>query len=128
MGIVLLVAAVRQGLESETTAGTVVDFETQRGAKDRVTYFAAVVEYKVGEKQYRCLGIASSPPIHFQGQKVQVLYKTQTPAVGYVDSFWDRWLAGLVFTALGVPLLAWAIFSLFFGRMFYRWLQESSPA
>jgi hypothetical protein len=122
LGLYLLFAAVKQGVDSETTQGTVVAFETHRDSDDRPTY-AAVVEYQVGEKQYRCRGTASDPPFHSLGQKVQVLYKSQSPDVGYVDSFLDRWLPGLFMTAITLPLLAWAVFSLFFSRKLYNWLQ-----
>jgi hypothetical protein len=125
VGVGLLTAAVRQGIDSETTEGVVVAFETHTDREDRRTY-AAVVEYRVAEKPYRCVGIASSPPLHVRGQKVQVLYKKQQPDVGYIDSFWDRWLGGVCFTVIGLPLFALAIFSLFFSRMFYRW--QNRPA
>jgi Protein of unknown function (DUF3592) len=123
IGLYLLCEAVNQGIDSETTEGTVVAFETHRDSDDNETY-AAVVEYAVAEKRYRCRGVASRPAIHYRGQKVRVLYQLDNPAVGHVDSFMDRWLGGLFFTVIGIPFFAWAVFSLFFSRMYYRWLKK----
>jgi hypothetical protein len=124
LGIYYLFAAVQWGVDSETTKGTVVAFETRRDKDDNRTYYAPVVEYQVGEKHYRCLGMFSAPAFHYMGQKVQVLYKSQSPDIGHVDSFLDRWLPGLFMSAFMIPLLAWSIFSVFFSRKLYNWLQK----
>jgi len=127
LGIYYLVGAVHQGIDAEVTQGTVIALEPERHRTgERETYFA-VVEYQVGNKHYRCRGPATSPPLHYAGQKVQVLYQRQAPEVGFIDSFVDRWLAGLLCTVIGLPLFAWTIFSLFFSRMFYNWLSSRAP-
>jgi hypothetical protein len=62
----------------------------------------AVVRYEVDGRVYQVKSsISFSPPAYSVGEKVQVLYLPDNPAVARIDSFVDRWLFPVIFGAPG---------------------------
>ncbi len=81
------------------TEGTIVGEERQWGARSG---YLPVVAYEANGKTYQCKGIVGSDSSRIRrGQRVGVLYATNQPSSGYVDTFFDRWLIPLAFGGVG---------------------------
>lgn len=99
-GIVLGARTVGMSYGSQAVTGQVVDLETPEAAGRRFGGALPVVEYRVGAGTYRIRGVTVSSD-HRRGQPVAVLYKTDHPDVGQIDSFQERWKAPLTAIVLG---------------------------
>jgi hypothetical protein len=85
------------------TEGTIVGRERQSGPR---AGYLPLVAYKVDGKSYQCKGMVGSDPSRFEtGQRVGVLYSAIQPSLGYVDTFFDRWLIPLAFGGGGLFLV-----------------------
>jgi hypothetical protein len=111
IGLYTGVVALLASTDTKETQGTVVELES--GWNGRKTVYTPIVEYHVAEQVHRFKGgVASAPPMHTVGEQVQVLYKIDNPEVALIDSFTDRWLGPLIFTAGGSFFLVvwvWAL-------------------
>ncbi len=82
------------------TTGTIVGQERQPGPEGG---YIPVVAYEVDGSSYRCKGAVGSNPASFTiGQSIAVRYRAAQPSLGYVDTFFDRWLIPLAFGGVGL--------------------------
>lgn len=98
--------SVAFGIGAKEAKGTVTDFIGG----------SPIVEFEVGGQTFSFQSsISSSPPAYFVGEKVDVLYRPNNPRSAQINSFTDRWLFPLAFTAAGI----WAVICSY---LFPRWI------
>ena len=111
------VRSVRIGFGTVRTVGAIVEVERRSGP--RSDYYP-LVAYVIDGASYQCKGIVGSNFTRWKrGQRVGVLYRPDRPSLGYLDTFFDRWLIPLAFGAAG-------LFFIGFGRLAMR--PEGPPA
>ncbi|HTL51091.1 MAG TPA: DUF3592 domain-containing protein [Planctomycetota bacterium] len=106
LGSVLIHRRTRKFLSEATrTHGTVVDLEVGTGG-DETTYYS-VFEFTDGrgEKHRLRSGVASAPPAHKVGQKVEVLYRPNEPEKAKIESFFELWFGSTLLLIIGAMLL-----------------------
>lgn len=81
---------------TQSTEGTVIRMvRSGKGTKP-------VAKYEVVGQSHEVVGqLTTSPPAHRVGDKVPVLYKTDTPADAVIDTFINRWLFPTIFGSIG---------------------------
>jgi hypothetical protein len=115
-GVYFAVWSIIEGHGTESTTGTIVVLEEQRGSDGHSSY-RPVVEYEVDGKSYRCTGkVWVGTNLNKVGDKIAVLYQIDRPEIGYVDSFSQRWAIPLVFCILGGFFLSGFVHYVLFGR------------
>ena len=100
MGVVFVLVGVGFGCFS--VAYAVGTREVQGEVTDLVGG-SPVVDYEVDGKKFSVQSaVSSSPPAYSIGEKVSVLYRPNNPASAQINSFTERWLFPVAFTAAGV--------------------------
>ncbi len=87
-----------------------------QGTVTNMVHGSPVVDYEVNGQRFSFQSaMSSSPPAYFVGEKVSVLYRPNNPASAQINSFTERWLFPIVFTAAGV----WAVICSY---LFPQWI------
>ncbi len=107
-----------------TVTGTVVDID--ESTDEDGTSYAPIIEYRVGDENYRMTGIYNSQSPYDIGDQVELRYDRADPAVARVDSFVDLWLLPAIFLPLG--LLFFLIFNAIVVFGWFNRLRQRSVA
>ncbi|MHC4758443.1 MAG: DUF3592 domain-containing protein [Planctomycetota bacterium] len=87
------------------TEGKVVEME--KSYSDGNSRYCPIFTFvdNTGNEQRARSSVSSYPPPYEVGDNIPVLYDPQNPEKADIDSFWNLWLASVVFFVLSAPAL-----------------------
>jgi hypothetical protein len=87
------------------TEGKVIEME--KSYSDGDTKYCPIFTFvdNSGNEHRARSSVSSFPPPYEVGDNIPILYDPQNPEKADIDSFWNLWLASVVFYVLSVPAL-----------------------
>ncbi|MEV1023312.1 DUF3592 domain-containing protein [Streptomyces sp. NPDC050264] len=113
IGVVLTGVSISYAADAERARGTVTDVEwrtshstgTHRSRSSSSSTMAyPVVEFTSADGRTRTFESSggSNPPSYERGERVDVLYRADSPEDARIDGFVSMWLLPLIFTGIGL--------------------------
>ncbi|MEU3742327.1 DUF3592 domain-containing protein [Streptomyces sp. NPDC032198] len=115
IGLILAGVSISFLTDAERAKGTVVSLEWRidhsgsssksRGSDGPVAY--PVVEFTSADGKPRSFegSMGSNPPAYDQGERVDVLYRADSPGDARIDGFVSLWLLPLIFGGIGLVIV-----------------------
>ncbi|MFJ8822694.1 DUF3592 domain-containing protein [Streptomyces sp. NPDC102467] len=112
IGLILTGVSISYAANAERAPGTVTDVEwrtshssgTHRTRSSTSTVAYPVVEFTSADGRARTFesSSGSNPPSYERGERVEVLYRADSPEDARINGFVSLWLLPLIFTGIGL--------------------------
>lgn len=120
--------------QGERTEGVVIEMDRKRGSSKSGTgiryVYAPIFEFKDRANKAHVVRSSSwsDPPAFTQGEKVEVLYRSQTPDDAVINSFSQLWLIPTITGSIGLVMAIVGIFCIVLflkKRELEQWLRQN---